>query len=157
MCKCEPLLRSLETHWVFFVFQLLCIRGRHSESSETHWRLILFGTFSLVSVALFTHSHNWMFECFGAIKSCSGSVNIKLASLIMMISYLWTQQWGPPSWKVNMEKNDFQNNKLVKVWYFCQRCVLIIKKSRSWPWLPLAWPFPMTYLYLLQRWRIIMK
>lgn len=43
-----------------------------------------------------------------------------------------------------MEKNDFQNNKLVKGRYPCQRCVLIIKKSRSWPWLPLAWTFPMT-------------
>lgn len=32
-----------------------------------------------------------------------------------------------------MEHSGFQNNKLVKERYPCQRRVLIIKKSRSWP------------------------
>lgn len=46
---------------------------------------------------------------------------------------------GKLTWR--RKKNDIQNNKLVKGRLRCQRCVLIIKKSCSWPWLSTGMDF----------------
>ncbi|KAF0023608.1 hypothetical protein F2P81_024238 [Scophthalmus maximus] len=103
------------------------------------------GICELASIALFAHSdYGICMKVFWSKSVISEqckyySSPTDCAEIIVSALNNRGRHVGKLTWR--RKKNDIQNNKLVKGRLRCQRCVLIIKKSCSWPWLSTGMDF----------------